>query len=208
MVDYEYTFVSTWKPRGINFWGIPKCGSTSIKAALIGNGVSNEIIEECKSGLRRAIPRMTLAMLKSDLWVHSSKVCTYVDRETAMNNGLTNFTVIRDPISRLISFFEYHKRSGPIEFYTIDMLMDRIESIGPDITFDSHYSTQYSRIVVDGKLIPIVFKLETIKPLEDFLGVHIKTLNSSPNKTNKLTAKQLTRAESIFQKDFELYESI
>lgn len=75
---------------GCNYWSIPKCGNTSIKAGLLkASGIEvhsedNEIYAE----------------------VHQIGIAKFIDKDTATSNGFFNLTVVRNPVDRALSMFK------------------------------------------------------------------------------------------------------
>lgn len=78
--------ITCWPDHKLNYWGIPKCGSTSV-----------------------------LWMLHSDndppvdfdpTWIHRKQVVNYIDKGTALSNGFKNFATIRNPYTRVESMWK------------------------------------------------------------------------------------------------------
>ena len=90
--------ISCWDDLGLNYWGITKCGNTSIKYALIES--SGRLIDQLiKSDAHGA-----------DSWVHSENHIKYIDLDTALSNGNRNFAVTRNPYDRFISMYKDTQR--------------------------------------------------------------------------------------------------
>lgn len=81
--------LTTWPNLGVNYWGIPKSGNTSIKWLL-----------QHLSGSDPEVPS------EIGVEVHREDSAIYVDPDTANSNGLRNFTVVRCPIERAKSLYK------------------------------------------------------------------------------------------------------
>lgn len=84
--------IATFDQLQLNYWGIPKCGNTTIKYIL----------------MRADSPDKLSANPKA---VHQQ--CTYLTPTQAIHNGYQNFTVLRNPIDRLYSMHKSLSRLGP-----------------------------------------------------------------------------------------------
>lgn len=77
--------ITEWPELGLNYWSITKCANSSIKVhlhELSGNTLANEF-----RGYR----------------VNKKSLSKYISAETALSNGLINFTVTRNPYNRFLS---------------------------------------------------------------------------------------------------------
>lgn len=85
--------ISTWEKLGVNFWGIPKVGNTSIKYLLHYKSGNPMQPDDDKNQ-----------------WVHHIKNTSYITPEQAESNGYKNVAVIRNPYDRFMSMWKDVKR--------------------------------------------------------------------------------------------------
>jgi hypothetical protein len=88
--------ISCFPNVGCNYWNIPKCGGTSIRAALIEAEAASPalgITDTNRDDLGLAVE------------IHSVNRSQFVSAKTAMSNGLLNFSVIRHPVARASSMY-------------------------------------------------------------------------------------------------------
>jgi hypothetical protein len=192
---YEYN-ITKWENRKLNFWGIPKCANTSIKYCLLENKHKKDSLNKDRS----------IFYVKSSKWLHDRSISNYISKEDALSNGFKNFSVIRNPFHRFESMYKYNIRAKIYkEALSVDILLNIIELLNENVNMN--FKTQYSFVSKDDKIIPILFKIENIEEIEQFLNSKLQILNKSYIENIEFSKSQISRIEKIFQKDFELYES-
>lgn len=191
----------SYKRRKVVFIHIPKAAGTSICELLYGKRVSHFTITEIKT-----------LDVKAEL------------------SSLPVFTVIRDPVDRLLSSYNFAVSgtgtngavSNPGQYQTpkflnFDKFLSEWLSEKDLSERDRIFWPQYS-FISDGSgvLIDKIFKLESTGSLKDYLdSLGIRSELRQANKTvqstiarSELSAKQLAAIKKIYIKDFELYESL
>lgn len=83
--------ITQWDKLRLNYWGIPKCGNTSVKYGLIQKTDPSKIQQLDN---------------QADDWVHQESRAKYITKQSALDNGYTNFTIIRHPYQRVISLYK------------------------------------------------------------------------------------------------------
>lgn len=186
---------------GLLSMGIPKCGQTSMKRALLGPDVYN---------------------------VHDKKHFDYLDNhgiedtvDTLREEGLISFTFVRNPYDRILSFWK-QKISVPNKFTsnrgpfregmsfsdTVNLLCQL-----PDCMSNIHHRSQISIIRVRGRLPDFIGRLETYQKDWDELGQAIgRELPRLPweNKTDSCDSGRLWThrlAQMVYERyreDFEI----
>jgi hypothetical protein len=186
--------ISEWETLKLNYWGITKSGNTAIKYAL------HEKADILKS---RPINEFTK-------WVHDRKNTVYISKECAMHNEFDNFTVVRHPVDRFKSMYKDVKRRFKhffpkrVRFDTIEDFIYYIEST-TDRERNIHFKSQSYFITKDDEIVPKIYKLENLKPLEDYLKIIIRHINKIDNEFD-LTRQQVDRVRKIFSKDYEAFD--
>jgi len=194
--------ITTWNAPDVNYWGIPKCGNTSIKLALLNPSDSLIAQEETKLFEGKGNTRFLKTTSK---WVHYSPIASrYISDKDAIDNGKENFTVIRNPIERFKSQYVYNLKARLEPIMMIDHLIEHMRQ--PDKCLNIHFRTQHHFISRDGVVIPEIYRLDDLTILKSRLGTTIPHVNTA-NIEIALKGYQITAVESIFAQDFELYES-
>lgn len=184
--------ISVWPVKRVNFWGVTKCGNTSVKTALIGDK----------------------KMLSSDMYntnvdAHNPCYARYVDMNTALTNNYRNFTLVRNPYDRCLSMYKDFVLKRPEHLIKnhdanrINMTFDEfLQQILTNIEDDVHIRSQTSFLLHDGELaVNNIFKLENIKPLELFLGIKLPHLNKTKGDV-QLSDTHMEIIHKIYKKDF------
>ena len=175
----------------VNYWAIPKCGSTSIKLYL--SDYYNKQYREYK---------------QSEHYSHIHKEGNsfkYLTPTEALNNKMHNFTFIRDPYARFISFFQdfCRTRINPAmpEFFnvSIDKCIDMIEknfanynqeNLNPHYRSQSYYLNNFDGLLFD---------------INDFNKIIV---NKSKDNNARLTYNQIERISKIYSLDFKYLENV
>jgi hypothetical protein len=189
--------ITEWSKNRVNFWGITKNANTSVKMALLEED-------------RELHPK------KSYAWVHNPKIGKYITPEAAFKNGFTNFTLVRDPITRVQSMYKdivikrnkklsVAKKFNLHETMSFDEFLDFLQVHMYD---NIHFCPQTFFIVKNDTVLPEkIFKLEEINNLEKFLNLTIPTTNSTRKKfveEEPLTKKQIQKIKILYQNDFKI----
>jgi hypothetical protein len=87
--------ITAWPEFKLNYWAVPKCANTAIKACLAKKPTNNEFSKE--------------------KWVHNPTNLNYITDKESFKNGFTNFSVIRHPYERFISLFKDHGMQRPFK---------------------------------------------------------------------------------------------
>lgn len=196
--------ITAWDTYRINYWGITKCASTSIKMALSASRPKKFVVNSLRADLN----------YKKDLnqsWIHSDILrCNYITRVDATINGFENITVIRNPVDRFISQFHFVRKCNDLGILdipvvsTYDHLLDIIET-GDNL--DMHLRSQTSFICENNKLlVNRIFRVEELSSLEQYLSINIPHYNKT-DKLHKLSNSILVRLKKVFEADFSLYET-
>jgi hypothetical protein len=180
--------ISTWPTIGYNFWGITKCASTTVKTHLY-EVVTGDVYKETKHTR-----------------IHG--VVDYVTPEQALNNGLLNFAIVRQPEDRFFSMYndlvlsrpKRGRKAGIEENLSVDQFISFLET--QDLhNCDVHFRTQSSFIPKTGLLIIDVKYLEnwplTIPP------VRMRKHTSKVKTIAILTQEQKDRVYNLYQEDYE-----
>jgi hypothetical protein len=190
--------ISCWNSLGLNYWGVTKCGNTSIKHSLIlSSNLSSLHHKDDKHG--------------TDSWVHDEKNVSYIDIKTALSNGNTNFTVVRNPYDRFISMYKDTQRR-PNHFFrkykntrisSVDDLLSFIERFA-DHDREIHFRSQCYFLEANYNILPtVIFDVEDAESIEKFLNTKIERMNSI-NTQIQLNENQKQKVFRIYQKDFKL----
>jgi hypothetical protein len=190
--------ISCWDALKLNYWGITKCGNTSIKHSLIM--ASNTVILEQKPDKHGA-----------NSWVHSEKNVLYISSEAALSNGNINFTVTRHPYDRFISMYKdtqrrhnhFFRKHKDLRVSSINDLITFVENI-PDDRREVHFRSQCYYITEKDHILPsIVFDINDTERIENTLRTKVEKMNSI-NTQIHLNEEQKQKVFRIYQKDFEL----
>lgn len=190
---YKKLNISEWNDWGLNFWGITKCGNTSIKKLLLKN--NEKTIDD-----------------KAYRKFHAATHIKYINISTALNNNNINFTLVRNPYDRFTSMYKdlvLKRPDLPIKCkYRTGRQNLSIDDFIKDIILlseDIHIKPQSS--FLKGANNIQIFKLEEINKLEKFLNAKIPLLNKSDGKI-ELTAAQKEVIFDKYQEDFEQFNYI
>lgn len=82
--------ISKWPEHKVNYWGITKCGNTSIKWSLLGETKLDDHVINTDSHNR---------------WVHRATQADYINSTHALSNGYVNFATVRNPYLRAESMW-------------------------------------------------------------------------------------------------------
>jgi hypothetical protein len=91
MIKYDrtkYFNITQFPQYKLNYWAVPKCGCTAIKAGLVKQKVFDESVTDYR-------------------YIHHHPSLTYITPEYAEINGLFNFSVIRHPYRRMLALYKH-----------------------------------------------------------------------------------------------------
>ena len=180
--------ITAWSKLGLNYWGITKCGNTTVKTHLyeLENGV--DVLE------------------RKHTRIHGYNL-NYITYCEAMSNGLLNFAVTRHPFDRFMSMYndlvlsrpKRGLKAGVESNWSINQLLDWLEGQNLN-TVDVHFRTQSSFIPTTGILLIDIKQLSAwplpIPPIQ-------KRRHTSKVKTmSQLDAFQKTRLYKLYAEDF------
>ena len=183
--------ISEWNTYNLNFWSIPKCASTAIKASLLNKDVSDSY--EINSNL------------------HSTEVQKFITINQALSNNNLNFTVIRDPFERVISMYKdfglrrpikKHKKINLQNFnYFLDnvILKSKDETCNPHFRSMSYYIQPFGQLLVDK-----VLNLDNIKDFLKDYNLSFSPVNLTKPLDFKLTEEHKEKIKQRYEKDFDL----
>ena len=125
--------ITVWPTLGYNFWGITKCANTAIKTHLYELATGTKFTDEKHTR------------------IHGSKGIIYASKQEAMENGLRNFSVTRNPYDRFLSMYsdmilsrpKRGRKAGLDPDMTVDDLLDFVQAA---TNLDVHLRTQSSFI--------------------------------------------------------------
>jgi len=151
-LDYNIT---QWDDYKVNYWGIPKCGNTSIKFMLMNKDKN-------------------LDYYNPNDWIHAEKEAKYIDRKTALSNGYFNFTIMRNPYDRVLSMYKDFaiKRKGKIRISTDSLFsfVNDLTRFGDHKGSEIHFRSQSYFIYEDYLLVDKIYHLEDTEYMVDNLS--------------------------------------
>ena len=179
--------------KGLNYWAIPKAGNTSIKMYLLNKFDSFDIEDVDPLGTNNI--------------VHKDKQgFNYLNKNEAFSNKNINFTFIRDPVSRFISFYKdfclKRKNTAMPEFFGVNIdecirlisnhfRGSEMSNVNPHFRPQSYYiSPDYSGLIFS---------------IEDFDDLRV---NVSQGDDLMLTHEQRENVMSLYLNDYKLLERV
>lgn len=210
--------ISTFDYLRINYWGIAKCGHSTLKVILYRADNPREYKHLKNTNSSRNIHGNPIVK-----WIYNK--CKYISPKDASKNGYMNFTVLRNPIQRACSMYNnaVHSpgrvdNSGSREFKKeanilfeqrkqTPTMLDFLNLIGryPDKDRNRHYRSQKSYCLLNDIIkLNIETISSTIKLIHPSLVVDIQ-LNAS-GKHQPPDNKTLEKIHEIYTNDFNLWE--
>ena len=188
--------ISKWDNCKVNYWGIPKCGNTSIKFAL----------HECE-GNKGNHPAAGVSQ-----WVHHHNITKYIDKSQAVNNGYINFTVTRNPYDRALSMWKDFQKRNKIYLTILSDAAKNIKTLDEFLLYldsqkdsqrNEHFRTQTSFIIDNGKLIPeFIFDINDTSSINTKFNINVPHINKI-EQTIKLTKNHMDLIYKIYKSDFK-----
>lgn len=176
--------ISTWEKLGVNFWGIPKAGNTSIKYLLHYTSGNPMQPDDDKNQ-----------------WVHHIKNTSYITPEQALENGHKNIAVTRNPYERFASMWKDVKRRKRLfGLTTCDTIEDFIKMLEetPDEKRNVHFRSQCYFLKIDN--IECIDIRNTDK-LQSFFNTDIPHKNSIKDDVD-MSSEIRERVYKLFKDDF------
>ena len=205
-VAKKYNIV-TYKKLNVNYWAVPKSGNTSIKYALAV-----------------AVNPSLIGTLDKKFIAHHK--CDYITPEQALSNNRLNFTVIREPTSRLISLYNTfvdrkvngkNVLTGSKKFTNHSKQLPNNLTISQFISFLSEYDDNERNIHYKSQSFwgdregMILLKLNNIKnTLPELISINssdIQYINVTEKPFKNTLSEQDTQScYRLFEKDYQLWE--
>lgn len=191
--------ITEWAEHRLNYWAIPKCANTAIKACLAGKPTNNQYSRE--------------------KWVHNPTNLNYISDRDAFANGYTNFSVIRHPYERFVSLFKDHGMQRPFKKiynkdnehmignldYFVRAVFDKYPT---DEGCDAHVRSLSFYLVKKNK--PRIDNIILVDDAADFLSkynITLKQINKTdPSIKIELTDKHKELIYERYKKDFEIFK--
>ncbi len=195
--------ITQYPDYNLNYWAVPKCGCTAMKAAL----VKQKIFDERDVNYN---------------YVHHHLHLTYILPEYAETNGLFNFSVIRHPYRRLLALYKHFairdtqrclELDSTINLARVHNLTYFLEYLLEDRDLDTcnHHFQPIYRFLCDQnyRIIPeLIYDFdEDLYNIKHFLNVHGCTLEKA-NVSNidvTLNRTQKSLIAKYYWNDFNLF---
>ncbi len=203
--------IATFSNLQLNFWAIPKCGSTTIKTILLRED-SPSLYNRCKNDPH------------TQQWAHGK--CKYITPKQTKQKGFKNFAVLRDPIQRLYSMYKALDRLGENmqgsvhfkrdikDFFKNPNVLDFVKLLGrhPDEERNIHFRSQKSYCIFDNIIkIDLSNISSTIHQIHPSLVVDINVNRSIiilPDTVAHTPEDIIDQIHQVFEEDFKLYKEI
>lgn len=192
-------------PKELIFIHIPKCGGTSVENSLF---TESEKTERNLFTLK-GHPKHDYYEQGGLQHLSAKKIKQIVSED--IYNKFYKFTLVRNPISRLISQYNYTNQF--IEFYSYLNLKPNNFSFNEYLwaishKYHVHWRPQHEFILDDNDelLVDNIFKIENLNDgeLETKLNIKLPHHNKSYKYIDSITDKDESIIKNIFSKDFEL----
>ena len=167
--------------KDFNFWGIPKCGNTTIKYKL----------------LKKFKPEKLQPIDDTCKWVHDPSLMTYLTPLQANSNGKYNFTFIRNPIAKFTSIYKdfcLYRKSFP--FSSPEELLNELKEIKQDEANHNIHLRSISYFLK--KFEGDIFNIDDLNGLK--LNRHKKNL--------KFSDELIKEIKEVWKDDFSFFEKI
>lgn len=189
--------ITQWDTYKLNYWAIPKCGNTAVKACL-------------------ALPTVDKHDIHSkEKWVHDETKLNYINDKQALANDYANFTVTRNPYERFISMYKdfgirrpYGALKRIIDFereMTFDYFLSLVlEHMSTD-KCNKHIRSQTSFICKKGNvLVEEIIDLKNLQSFFDRYNITLRQYNKTSDDVINLTQEQKNKIYNRYESDFEL----
>lgn len=186
--------------NNILFIHIPKNGGTSIE---------NFMLRNCD--------RMDLWMRsnkKDFCFFHSEQHCTYKEliKTKKLKPELKIFSVIRHPVNRVISEYNWLDKTKKGRYNNFDVFLDNFLNKNNFITFDNHNLSNFDYLSNDDDEICEdikIFKFFDKDGISDFIGLNKKIdlhANVSQKKITEITTEQKERILDFYKDDLHCFD--
>lgn len=188
--------LTTYPKLGLNYWGVPKCGNTSVKFVLLqASGVDTQS--------------------QGHAWVHQPDVNQYITPEQALINSYINFATIRHPYNRVKSLYKDFAHTRPeigikkgvdkthltnIDYFVDQCIVDTTDNDNVHVRSISYFLfDENNKALVDN-----IFDIETQhQNLEKFLNVDIVKMNANHSNDIELSDANKEKIYKRYQCDFD-----
>jgi len=191
--------ITAWPEHKLNYWAVPKCANTAIKACLANKPTNNEFSRE--------------------KWVHNPSNLSYITDKEAKRNGFINFSVIRHPYERFISLFKDHGMQRPLKkvynnsnshlIGNLDYFIKSVFEIYPtDQSCDAHVRSLSFYLCKNRA--PRIKNIIMLTDATEFLAqynVKLKKINKTdPSIKVELTDQHKEMIYERYKEDFEIFK--
>lgn len=154
---YRRYIITSYKNYKLNYWAIPKCANTSIKAILL-NKKKKDPYHQNK-------------------WVHKNKNNPWIDFNNAMNNNFLNFSFTRNPYDRFLSLYKHFGLLEPFEplrdkKVTFDYFVNFICNEYSNDNTCNYHARQQIYYITDNNLKVCVEKIYKLTEMDKFLKMY------------------------------------
>lgn len=189
--------ITSWSEFKLNYWGITKVGNTSMKYALQQHDIEHDNHDDANA------------------WIHKEDLATYIDKQTALTNGYTNFSIIRDPYDRFYSLYDdfMNKRHGMlgVRDMSFEDFAEYVSKTDDSFSTNVHIRSQFSFLSLNNKLVVgCLLNLNNIPAIENFVKTHSEIdinfphLHSGVDTKVEWTDNIRELIKKRYEKDFEL----
>jgi cytidyltransferase-like protein len=157
--------ITSWPKLSVNYIGIPKCMNTSMKATLMeASGVDVNIANPDEA----------------NAWLHQGSRADYIDKDKANLNGHKNFTIVRDPYTRLESLYS-------------DFMIKRFDMLGVGIKLGWNDFIDYVCNTDDSEKTNVHLRSQSsfIEGIDDVFVIHLETYKKQKKFLEAVTGKTL-----------------
>lgn len=195
--------ITRWDEYGVNYWGIPKCMNTSVKAMFLSAMYNVQSGGDVKT-------------YNTFQFAHHEELDRYITPEEANSNGNINFTIVREPYGRVKSMYKdfVHKRPN-IGREIKDLNIDENTSFEKfvkqvsktcDETCNIHLASQYSLIKDATDLVIIPMNSLKVKVFINQIGLNcnIPHVNATPDMKVRMPYSIQKLIQERYAEDFKL----
>lgn len=199
-LDVKQYLITSWPHLGVNYWAIPKAGSTSLLASLL------------KSRGDHDVDQLT------DIEIHGADRVRYITPQQARDNGYHNFSLVRNPYQRALSLYRdfglrrNHKRMirdksiDRTKLKDLDYFIDQQIVPSLDHRDNLHVRSQHWYLIGGHNKIQVdtIYHFEQISQLFNTLGLPYQHRNTT-NEILELNHQQRAKIYQRYQLDFTFF---